>query len=129
MFWRNWDARYGITFTTVCTTLPAARGKAMTLPEPGRRRRMVRKKGFTLIELLVVIAIIAILAAILFPVFAQAREAARKTACMNNTKQLATAVAMYTQDFDELFAPNKYIQGATIYSFYDLHTPYTKNAG
>ena len=57
--------------------------------------------GFTLIELLVVIAIIAVLAAILFPVFAQAREQARKTGCLSNQKQLGTGFAMYTQDYDE----------------------------
>ena len=59
------------------------------------------RNGFTLIELLVVIAIIAILAAILFPVFAQAREKAREATCLSNTKQLGTAVTMYVQDFDE----------------------------
>lgn len=59
------------------------------------------RAGFTLIELLVVIAIIAILAAILFPVFAQAREQARKTSCLSNTKQISLAWAMYTQDYDE----------------------------
>jgi prepilin-type N-terminal cleavage/methylation domain-containing protein/prepilin-type processing-associated H-X9-DG protein len=59
------------------------------------------KRGFTLIELLVVIAIIAILAAILFPVFAQAREQARKTSCLSNCKQLGTAMQMYAQDYDE----------------------------
>jgi prepilin-type N-terminal cleavage/methylation domain-containing protein len=58
----------------------------------------MRKKGFTLIELLVVIAIIAILAAILFPVFSRAREQARKTACLSNTKQIGTALQMYMQD-------------------------------
>ncbi len=58
--------------------------------------------AFTLIELLVVIAIIAILAAILFPVFAQARERARQTACLSNTKQLGTAFMMYVQDYDEM---------------------------
>jgi len=61
------------------------------------------RKGFTLIELLVVIAIIAILAAILFPVFAQAREKARQATCLNNHKQLMTAAIMYSQDYDETF--------------------------
>jgi prepilin-type N-terminal cleavage/methylation domain-containing protein/prepilin-type processing-associated H-X9-DG protein len=61
----------------------------------------MRKRGFTLIELLVVIAIIAILAAILFPVFAQAREKARASGCLSNVKQIATALYMYTQDYDE----------------------------
>src|SRR5947199_3363258 len=63
------------------------------------------RRGFTLIELLVVIAIIAILAAILFPVFAQAREKARQTSCLSNQKQLGTAMSMYLQDYDERF-PN-----------------------
>jgi len=60
-----------------------------------------RKTAFTLIELLVVIAIIAILAAILFPVFAQAKEAAKRTSCLNNVKQLATANFMYAGDYDD----------------------------
>jgi prepilin-type N-terminal cleavage/methylation domain-containing protein/prepilin-type processing-associated H-X9-DG protein len=64
---------------------------------------MTKGKGFTLIELLVVIAIIAILAAILFPVFAQAREKARQATCQSNLKQLGTAAMMYTQDYDERF--------------------------
>ena len=59
------------------------------------------KKGFTLIELLVVIAIIAILAAILFPVFAQAREKARQTTCLSNCKQIGTALQLYVDDYDE----------------------------
>src|SRR5512133_1903394 len=63
----------------------------------------VRQPGFTLIELLVVIAIIAILAAILFPVFAKAREKARQTTCMNNQKQIATSLLMFVQDHDETF--------------------------
>ncbi|MBM3493780.1 MAG: DUF1559 domain-containing protein [Armatimonadetes bacterium] len=62
-----------------------------------------RRTGFTLIELLVVIAIIAILAAILFPVFAQAREAARKTQCMSNMRQMGIGIMMYAQDFDEYY--------------------------
>lgn len=64
---------------------------------------MQQKKGFTLIELLVVIAIIAILAAILFPVFARAREQARKTSCSSNLRQLGLGFAMYSQDYDERF--------------------------
>lgn len=64
-----------------------------------------RRAAFTLIELLVVIAIIAILAAILFPVFAQAREAARQTTCLSNLKQIGTATMMYVQDFDETYVP------------------------
>ena len=64
-----------------------------------------RRKGFTLIELLVVIAIIAILAAILFPVFAKAREKARTSSCASNLKQLGLAAMMYVQDYDEKFFP------------------------
>ena len=67
-------------------------------PPSGRRCR-----GFTLIELLVVIAIIAILAAILFPVFAQAREKARAATCTNNLKQIGQSLVMYIQDYDEAF--------------------------
>jgi len=63
---------------------------------------MRKNRGFTLIELLVVIAIIAILAAILFPVFARAREAARKATCISNCKQIALACIMYAQDYDEV---------------------------
>jgi len=62
-----------------------------------------KQRGFTLIELLVVIAIIAILAAILFPVFAQAKAKARQTACLSNIKQLATAVKMYQSDWDDYY--------------------------
>ncbi len=64
-------------------------------------KKVSMPRGFTLIELLVVIAIIAILAAILFPVFAQAREKARSAACLSNTKQLGLATQMYVQDYDE----------------------------
>jgi prepilin-type N-terminal cleavage/methylation domain-containing protein/prepilin-type processing-associated H-X9-DG protein len=63
------------------------------------------KRGFTLIELLVVIAIIAILAAILFPVFAQAKEAAKKTACLSNLKQIGLAAVMYAGDYDDYIVP------------------------
>jgi prepilin-type N-terminal cleavage/methylation domain-containing protein/prepilin-type processing-associated H-X9-DG protein len=70
--------------------------------------RRGRKSGFTLIELLVVIAIIAILAAILFPVFAQARAKARQAACMSNEKQIALAIIMYTQDYDSTLPAYQY---------------------
>lgn len=77
-----------------------ARGERLTSGTSSRRPR-----GFTLIELLVVIAIIAILAAILFPVFAVAREAARKTACLSNHKQIGTGILLYAQDYDEAIVP------------------------
>ncbi|MFQ3610733.1 MAG: prepilin-type N-terminal cleavage/methylation domain-containing protein [Fimbriimonadales bacterium] len=93
----------------------------------------IRQKGFTLIELLVVIAIIAILAAILFPVFAQAREKARQTQCMNNLKQSATGVLMYVQDFDEFFPMAIYAPaprqggGNCVMTVIDAIQPYLKN--
>jgi prepilin-type N-terminal cleavage/methylation domain-containing protein/prepilin-type processing-associated H-X9-DG protein len=105
----------------------------------------MRKRGFTLIELLVVIAIIAILAAILFPVFAQAREKARQTTCLSNLKQLSTGMLLYVQDYDEKY-PNSYVDVASRaacellpggcwfstngpwYSFWpQLYSAYTKN--
>jgi prepilin-type N-terminal cleavage/methylation domain-containing protein/prepilin-type processing-associated H-X9-DG protein len=69
------------------------------------RNHLRKPTGFTLIELLVVIAIIAILAAILFPVFAQARESARMTSCLSNVKQLTLGWMMYAQDWDETYMP------------------------
>ena len=105
------------------------------------------RKGFTLIELLVVIAIIAILAAILFPVFAQAREAARKTQCVSNVKQLGTATQMYVQDYDGNYYPHRHNVAAgsnplmaefptgitagaqAKYFWISMLVPYTKNYG
>jgi prepilin-type N-terminal cleavage/methylation domain-containing protein/prepilin-type processing-associated H-X9-DG protein len=97
---------------------------AIDFPMKGRIR------GFTLIELLVVIAIIAILAAILFPVFAQAREAARKVSCISNIKQQTTASLMYIQDYDETFGMASYLDLTTLVmtSYYDQTFPYNKNA-
>jgi len=75
----------------------------MSLAHFGKRRTVGARWGFTLIELLVVIAIIAILAAILFPVFARARENARRTSCLSNNKQIGLAFIQYAQDNDERF--------------------------
>lgn len=105
---------------------------------------MGRKTGFTLIELLVVIAIIAILAAILFPVFAQAKNAAKKTASLSNVKQIGTATVLYVGDYDDVIVPLRWLsfnpaeplatqyptacQGGACFFFYPvLFQPYTKN--
>jgi prepilin-type N-terminal cleavage/methylation domain-containing protein len=88
----------------------------------------VYRRGFTLIELLVVIAIIAILAAILFPVFAQAREKARQTSCLSNHKQYALATLMYVQDYDETFPYSSYLDPTyCVVTFYQVVNPYVKN--
>ena len=89
------------------------------------------RRGFTLIELLVVIAIIAILAAILFPVFAKAREKARQTSCLSNLKQITLAALQYAQDYDEYYLcgrPQYAACGADSVAFwYHVITPYIKN--
>lgn len=90
-----------------------------------------RKNGFTLIELLVVIAIIAILAAILFPVFGRARENARKSACASNLKQIGIAAAMYVQDYDETYPMSNHYYGSPIAGvdglWFNLFQPYAKS--
>jgi prepilin-type N-terminal cleavage/methylation domain-containing protein/prepilin-type processing-associated H-X9-DG protein len=83
--------------------------------------------GFTLIELLVVIAIIAILAAILFPVFARAREKARQSACLSNVKQTTLAVVMYAQDYDEALPFAIGGSMTQMWSLMELLEPYIKN--
>ncbi len=100
---------------------------------------MTEKRGFTLIELLVVIAIIAILAAILFPVFAQAREKARQITCASNLHEVTLAMIMYTQDYDETTpmvrhdrTPGGIVtptnpQGLKDYDYYVILQPYIKN--
>ena len=116
--------------------------------KPRHAGKFVICKGFTLIELLIVIAIIALLAAILFPAFARAREKARQTACQSNLKQLAMGMLQYSQDYDEHLPFGLYGQGpitnaliggyqyngagsvggaAPIYGWNDLIFPYVKN--
>src|SRR5579872_7072561 len=97
----------------------------------------MKRRGFTLIELLVVIAIIAILAAILFPVFAQAREKARQTVCLSNHKQIGTSIQMYVQDYDETLplslvyeSPAADANGNSLqWAWGGLLQPYVKNRG
>ena len=85
-----------------------------------------RSRAFTLIELLEVVAIIGILAAILFPVFARARENARRSSCMSNLKQMGLGMMMYVQDYDETFPAWYYNNPSTQY-WWQLIQPYTKS--
>ena|ERR1035438_2069785 len=87
----------------------------------------MRRRGFTLIELLVVIAIIAILAAILFPVFAKAREKARTSSCSSNEKQILLAAIQYAQDYDEHFNVAYNFPTNMNVPWYQLLQPYMKS--
>jgi prepilin-type N-terminal cleavage/methylation domain-containing protein/prepilin-type processing-associated H-X9-DG protein len=100
----------------------------MQSPQPYHRAKN-KPAGFTLIELLVVIAIIAILAAILFPVFARARENARRASCMSNLKQITLGAKMYTQDYDEKLPPlYTYENSTAVYTFWpQIIYPYVKS--
>src|SRR5262249_25839839 len=99
----------GVQAVPVGRALPSTPALARTAIRSGsgttqeRSMQRTRRSAFTLIELLVGIAIIAILAAILFPVFAQARERARMTACISNMRQIGSGLMMYVQDYDETF--------------------------
>src|ERR1700758_704620 len=92
---------------------------------------MNKKRAFTLIELLVVIAIIAILAAILFPVFAQAKLAAKKTTDLSNLKQIGLGALMYCSDYDDFFPRNDYLVPDRAiwagFSYREAIGPYVKN--
>src|ERR1700759_352698 len=103
----------------------------MSLHSKTKSAKRTLRQGFTLIELLVVIAIIAILAAILFPVFAQARDKARQISCLSNMKQTSLAILMYNQDYDETIplGNQEYKGEVTNYdiSWIKAVQPYTKN--
>lgn len=85
------------------------------------------KRGFTLIELLVVIAIIAILAAILFPAFARARENARRASCQSQEKQIGLGILQYAQDYDERYPPRENGPGGSIVTWHENLQPYLKS--
>jgi prepilin-type N-terminal cleavage/methylation domain-containing protein/prepilin-type processing-associated H-X9-DG protein len=136
---RSWGAAL-VPRSGDASTSPTPAGSLRPCPlakQSEERRNVVTdtrlRRGFTLIELLVVIAIIAILAAILFPVFAHAREKARQTSCLSNLKQLGAAMLMYAQDYDERFCPvlarPDRKQSLYLSSWMHLLEPYTRNLG
>lgn len=93
-----------------------------------KNKSLARKSAFTLIELLVVIAIIAILAAILFPVFGRARENARRTSCLSNTKQIGLGIMQYAQDYDDRLPMRRWnITNGDVYSWRRTIYPYVKS--
>jgi len=104
-------------------------GKEHSMHKASRsHNKTTDRRGFTLIELLVVIAIIAILAAILFPVFARARENARRTSCLSNMKQIGLGFMQYTQDYDEKLPRNEYAwSGTGLINWDEAIYPYVKS--
>ncbi|MDR3708158.1 MAG: substrate-binding domain-containing protein [Capsulimonadaceae bacterium] len=105
------------------------RGELQVSPVKRSPKSSAKRNAFTLIELLVVIAIIAILAAILFPVFATAREKARQSACMNNMKQIGLALVQYTQDYDEYFPCGATVASQAGRGWAGELYPYVKSTG
>ena len=114
-------------YSRIVTKSPKGDYKPMKWFAFPSQRTSRSEAAFTLIELLVVIAIIAILAAILFPVFSQAREKARQTSCVSNNKQLALGVLMYAQDNDETLPPTATLSGDDTVLWPDELNPYVKN--
>lgn len=115
---------YGLLMYRCAKTLTAGPIKL----RPNKESRM-KRRGFTLIELLVVIAIIGIIAAILFPVFAQAREKARQINCTSNERQLGVAILTYTADYDDHYPKVQYTNGVDYFDWSNAILPYVKDSG
>src|SRR5688572_30477323 len=92
-----------------------------------KAKQLTKRSAFTLIELLVVIAIIALLAAILFPVFARARENARRSSCSSNLRQIAITIKQYVQDYDSRYPQASMSEDEAPFGWADAVQPYLKN--
>jgi prepilin-type N-terminal cleavage/methylation domain-containing protein len=106
----------------------ASTARAVSRPADGTSWRPLARGAFTLVELLVVIAVIAILAAIVLPVFAQAREKARQTTCVSNMRQMGLAVQMYGQDYDERLPLAATATNTSFLNWHNLVDPYVKSS-